>query len=65
VNIGTPLTIAGEKVGILTSCTETDAGIFGLGYVRAKAGGVGLKVSLDNVDGEIIDLPFVRHEYPK
>jgi tRNA-modifying protein YgfZ len=64
VNIGTPLTIDGEKVGVLTSCTETDAGIFGLGYVRAKAGGVGLKVSLDNIDGEIIDLPFVRHEYP-
>jgi tRNA-modifying protein YgfZ len=64
VNIGTPLTIDGEKVGVLTSCTETDGGIFGLGYVRAKVGGVGLKVSLDNVDGEIIDLPFVRHEYP-
>jgi tRNA-modifying protein YgfZ len=64
VNIGTPLTIDGEKVGVLTSCTEIDAGIFGLGYVRAKAGGVGLKVSLDNVDGEIIALPFVRHEYP-
>jgi tRNA-modifying protein YgfZ len=64
VNVGTPLTIDGEKVGVLTSCTETDAGIFGLGYVRAKAGGVGLKVSLDNVDGEIIALPFVRHEYP-
>lgn len=64
VNIGTPLTVDGEKVGILTSCTETDAGIVGLGYVRAKAGGVGLKVSLDDVAGEIIDLPFVRHEYP-
>jgi tRNA-modifying protein YgfZ len=64
VNIGTPLTIDGEKVGILTSCTETDGGIFGLGYVRAKAGGVGLKVLLDNVEGEIVDLPFVRHEYP-
>jgi tRNA-modifying protein YgfZ len=65
VNVGTALTIDGEKVGVLTSCTETDAGIFGLGYVRAKAGGVGLKVSLDNVDGEIVEIPFVRHEYPK
>jgi tRNA-modifying protein YgfZ len=64
VNVGTPLTVAGEKVGVLTSCMETDAGIFGLGYVRAKAGGVGLKVSLDDVEGEVIDLPFVRHEYP-
>jgi tRNA-modifying protein YgfZ len=64
VDIGTPLTVAGEKVGVLTSCTETDTGIFGLGYVRAKAGGVGLKISLDNVEGEIVDIPFVRHEYP-
>ncbi len=62
--VGTPLTIDGEKVGILTSCTATDAGAIGLAYVRSKVGGVGLKVSIDNVDGEIIDLPFVRHDYP-
>jgi tRNA-modifying protein YgfZ len=62
--VGSPLTIDGEKVGILTSCTETDAGSIGLAYVRSKAGGIGLKVSIDNIDGEIIDLPFVRHEYP-
>lgn len=62
--IGTPLTIDGEKVGILTSCTETDAGAIGLAYVRSKVGGVGLKVSIEDIDGEIIALPFVRHEYP-
>jgi tRNA-modifying protein YgfZ len=64
VQVGTALMLEGEKVGVLTSCTETDRGIFGLGYVRVKAGGVGLKVWLDDVDGEIVDLPFVRHEYP-
>jgi folate-binding protein YgfZ len=64
VPVGTPVTINAEKVGILTSCTETDTGILGLAYVRAKAGGVGLKVLLDDVAGEIINLPFVRHEYP-
>jgi tRNA-modifying protein YgfZ len=35
-----------------------------LSYVRAKAGGVGLKVLVGDVAGEIINLPFVTHEYP-
>ncbi len=65
VPVGTAITVAGEKVGILTSQIETEAGIVGLGYVRSKAGGVGLKVALDDVEGEVIDLPFVRHEYPE
>ena len=64
VAVGTAITVAGEKVGVLTSCSETDAGIIGLCYVRSKAGGVGLQVMLGEVTGEIIDLPFVRHEYP-
>jgi tRNA-modifying protein YgfZ len=64
VATGTVITVDGEKVGILTSCSEIDGKIQGLGYVRSKAGGVGLKVMLDNVVGEVISLPFVRHEYP-
>jgi tRNA-modifying protein YgfZ len=62
VAVGTAITVDGEKVGILTSCSD-DAGL-GLGYVRSKAGGVGMKVMLGDVEGEIINLPFVRHEYP-
>jgi tRNA-modifying protein YgfZ len=64
VPVGTPITVDGEKVGVLTSCSEIDGGIIGLGYVRSKAGGVGLKVLVGDVEGEVIDLPFVRHEYP-
>jgi tRNA-modifying protein YgfZ len=64
VAIGTPLTIDGDKVGVLTSCSETNSEILGLGYVRAKAGGVGLKVMVGTTEGEVTDLPFVRHEYP-
>ncbi|WP_309729551.1 folate-binding protein [Chamaesiphon sp. OTE_75_metabat_556] len=64
VAVGTSITVDGEKVGVLTSCSQTDAGIMGLGYVRSKAGGVSLKVMLGDVEGEVIDLPFVRHEYP-
>jgi tRNA-modifying protein YgfZ len=64
VAVGTAITVDGEKVGVLTSCSATDVGIIGLGYVRSKAGGVGLKVMLGDVEGEISNLPFVRHEYP-
>jgi tRNA-modifying protein YgfZ len=64
VAVGTPITVDGEKVGVLTSYSEIDGEILGLGYVRSKAGGVGLKVVVGDVEGEIIDLPFVRHEYP-
>jgi tRNA-modifying protein YgfZ len=64
VAVGTAMTIEGEKVGVLTSCSEVDGAILGLGYVRSKAGGIGLKVMLGDLEGEIIDLPFVRHEYP-
>jgi tRNA-modifying protein YgfZ len=64
VAVGTPITIDGEKVGVLTSCTQTETGTIGLGYVRSKAGGVGLKVMLGDTEGEVSDIPFVRHEYP-
>lgn len=64
VPVGTPITVDGEKVGVLTSCSEIDGEVWGLGYVRSKAGGVGLKVMVGDLEGEVIDLPFVRHEYP-
>ena len=62
--VGTTVTVGGEKVGVLTSCSEVDGEVRGLGYVRSKAGGVGLKVMVGDVQGEVIGLPFVRHEYP-
>jgi tRNA-modifying protein YgfZ len=65
VAVGTAMTIEGEKVGVLTSCCQIDGEILGLSYVRAKAGSVGLIVLVGDVAGEIIDLPFVTHEYPK
>nr|WP_310415109.1 folate-binding protein [Chamaesiphon sp. OTE_8_metabat_110] len=64
VAVGTLITIDGEKVGVLTSCTQIETGTIGLGYVRSKAGGVGLKVMLGDIEGEVSDIPFVRHEYP-
>jgi folate-binding protein YgfZ len=60
----TIITIGDEKVGKLTSYTETPDGHFGLGYIRSKAGGVGLKVQVGETAGEVVSIPFVSHEYP-
>jgi hypothetical protein len=53
-----------EKIGTLTSITETTEGFFGLGYIRSKAGGVGMKVKIAQSEGEVIEVPFVSHQYP-
>ena len=63
VEPGTVVTVDGEKVGKLTSCTQTEQGYLGLAYIRTKAGGVGLKVQVGEVDGEVLDVPFLTHEY--
>ena len=60
---GSAIAIGDEKVGKLTSYTDTDRGCFGLGYVRAKAGGQGLKVQVGESEGEIVDVPFLTHDY--
>ncbi len=57
----TIITVAGEKVGIITSYTDTKTGGFALGYIRTKAGGIGLKVQIGEVMGEVVTLPFVSH----
>jgi tRNA-modifying protein YgfZ len=64
VGVGTTLTIDGEKAGVLTSCTEIGGEIWGLSYIRSKAGGVGSKIFAGEIAGEIIAIPFVTHEYP-
>jgi hypothetical protein len=62
VEPGTVVMVGEEKVGKLTSFTETDQGPFGLAYIRTKAGGVGLKVQVGDVAGEIVNAPFLTHE---
>jgi folate-binding protein YgfZ len=65
VDPGLLLNTAGEKVGQLTSITPTATGAFGLGYVRTKAGGEGLKVQVGTAEGTvagtIVSVPFVQH----
>ncbi|MEB3338735.1 MAG: folate-binding protein [Leptolyngbyaceae bacterium] len=58
VEPGSAITLGEDKVGKLTSVTETPQGVLGLAYIRTKAGGAGLKVQIGEQEGEIIDLPF-------
>lgn len=60
----TVVMVGEEKVGKLTSFTQTDSGVFGLAYIRTKAGGKGLKVQVGDTEGEVVDVPFLTHEYP-
>ena len=56
---GSVITVGEEKVGKLTSYIETENGSFGLGYIRTKAGGAGLKVQVGETRGEVVDVPFL------
>ncbi len=58
---GSIITVGDEKIGKLTSYTDTEQGFFGLGYIRTKAGGAGLKVKVGEIDGEIVDVPFLTY----
>ena len=55
--------LEGEKIGQLTSYAEIESEFFGLGYIRTKAGDIGLKVKIGTAEGEVIKMPFVKHEY--
>ena len=59
---GTVITLGDEKVGLLTSLTETEQGMVGLAYIRTKAGGAGLRVQVGETEGEIVAVPFAKHE---
>ena len=62
VELGNVVKIGDKKVGKLTSCTETNDGYFGLVYIRTKAGGVGLKVQVGDIEGEVVEVPFLTHQ---
>lgn len=63
VTAGATVLHAGEKIGKVTSVTQTSSGVVGLGYLRTKAGGEGLSVDVEGVSGRAIALPFVSHDY--
>jgi glycine cleavage system aminomethyltransferase T len=53
--------VGDEKVGKLTSYTETENGPIGLGYIRTKAGSAGLQVQVGEATGEVVEVPFLVH----
>jgi len=57
---GSTLMIGDEKVGKLTSYTQTPEGHFGLGYIRSKVGGAGLTVQVGETQGEVVPVPFIE-----
>lgn len=63
VEPGAAIFAEGEKVGLLTSVVETPCGLRGLGYIRTKAGGAGLAVSVGAADGVVVDLPYLARGY--
>ncbi len=63
VEPGSVVMLGEEKVGRLTSLVSTDIGMLGLAYIRTKAGGSGLQVTVGNITGEVVDVAFLRHQY--
>lgn len=60
-----PVMAGDEKAGTLTSAIPTENGYFGLAYVRTKVGGAGLKVTVGDTEGELVDLPFLTRDRAK
>ncbi|MBE9111100.1 folate-binding protein YgfZ [Nodosilinea sp. LEGE 07298] len=60
---GESILVGDEKVGLLTSVVEASHGPMGLGYIRTKAGGAGLEVTVGEVKGVVVDVPFLARGY--
>ncbi|MGB3493295.1 MAG: hypothetical protein WBA57_11240 [Elainellaceae cyanobacterium] len=57
---GTVVMAGDAKVGRLTSAYTSPDGIIGLAYIRTKAGGAGLAVTVGEANGEVIEVPFLK-----
>jgi tRNA-modifying protein YgfZ len=62
VPLGDPVMVGEEKVGKVTSLLPIGDGYSGLAYVRTKAGGAGLGVSIGGQTTHLQDLPFLHRE---
>lgn len=60
---GTPITQGDTKVGVLTSVVATPDGWRGLGYIRTKAGGAGLTVTVGAATAQVVDIPLASRGY--
>ncbi len=72
VAVGETVWLGEAKIGKVTSFTDDSFGnqpdasssSFALAYLRTKAGGEGLSVTVNDVAAQVVALPFVTHEYP-
>ncbi len=60
---GETIWVGDEKVGLLTSVVEAPTGSMGLGYIRTKAGGAGLAITVGEANGLVVDVPFLERGY--
>ncbi len=58
-----PVMLGDEKIGRITSCTQTAEGYFGLAYIKTKQVELGLAVQVGDGQGELVPLSYVSHEY--
>ncbi|MBW4485237.1 MAG: folate-binding protein [Tildeniella torsiva UHER 1998/13D] len=63
VEPGEAIFVGDEKVGLLTSVVETPSEFRGLGYIRTKAGGAGLAVSVGAAKGLVVNVPYLARGY--
>jgi folate-binding protein YgfZ len=63
VEPGTAVMVGEDKVGIITSYTNSSNGPLGLGYIRTKSGGLGLEVQVGDIAGVVVDVPFLSRGY--
>lgn len=63
VEPGTPIFVEDNKVGVVTSCVDNAPGAIALGYIRTKAGGQGLKVTIGDRPAAVVNIPFASRGY--
>ncbi|MEO1404284.1 MAG: folate-binding protein [Cyanobacteria bacterium J06635_1] len=61
--VGSDITYQGDKIGRLTSVTDTPDGPIGLGYIRTKSGGAGITVLIGETTATVVDVPFLSRGY--
>jgi hypothetical protein len=61
VEVGTAITVKGDKEGILTSITATQEGYVGLGYVRTRVDQAITTVQVGDVSADLIQLPYLTY----
>lgn len=64
VDVGETVWIEENKIGKVTSSTNEGGDAFALAYLRTKAGGEGIRVSVGDTTARVVSLPFVTHRYP-